>query len=130
MNLDEAIKVAKSALKTSYAPYSNYHVGAALVSKNGKIYSGCNIENHGIMAICAERVAFTKAISEGEKDFDYIVVCGGKDVNNLDNCLPCGYCRQFMTEFVDENFKIYALGPNDKITPYSISDLLPHNFSL
>lgn len=130
MNLDEAIKVAKSALKTSYAPYSNYHVGAALVSKNGKIYSGCNIENHGIMAICAERVAFTKAISEGEKDFDYIVVCGGKDENNLDDCLPCGYCRQFMTEFVDENFKIYALGPNDKITPYSISDLLPHNFSL
>lgn len=130
MNLDEAIKVAKSALKTSYAPYSNYHVGAALVSKNGKIYSGCNIENHGIMSICAERVAFTKAISEGEKDFDYIVVCGGKDVNNLDNCLPCGYCRQFMTEFVDENFKIYALGPNDTITPYSINDLLPHNFSL
>lgn len=130
MNLDEAIKVAKSALKTSYAPYSNYHVGAALVSKNGKIYSGCNIENHGIMAICAERVAFTKAISEGEKDFDYIVVCGGKNENNLDDCLPCGYCRQFMTEFVDENFKIYALGPNDKITPYSISDLLPHNFSL
>lgn len=130
MNLDEAIKVAKSALKTSYAPYSNYHVGAALVSKNGKIYSGCNIENHGIMAICAERVAFTKAISEGEKDFDYIVVCGGKDVNNLDNCLPCGYCRQFMTEFVDENFKIYALGPNDKITPYSMNDLLPNNFSL
>lgn len=130
MNLDEAINVAKSALKTSYAPYSNYHVGAALVSKSGKIYSGCNIENHGIMAICAERVAFTKAISEGEKDFDYIVVCGGKDVNNLDNCLPCGYCRQFMTEFVDKNFKIYALGPNDKITPYSMNDLLPNNFSL
>lgn len=130
MNLDEAIKVAKSALKTSYAPYSNYHVGAALVSKSGKIYSGCNIENHGIMSICAERVAFTKAISEGEKDFDYIVVCGGKDENNLDNCLPCGYCRQFITEFVNENFKIYALGPNNQITPYSISDLLPHNFSL
>ena len=130
MNLDEAIKIAKSALETSYAPYSNYHVGAALVCKNGKIYSGCNIENHGIMAICAERVAFTKAISEGEKDFGFIVVCGGKDVNNLDDCLPCGYCRQFMTEFVDSDFKVYALGPNDKITPYYMSDLLPHNFSL
>ena len=130
MNLDEAIKIAKSALETSYAPYSNYHVGAALVSKNGKIYSGCNIENHGIMSICAERVAFTKAISEGEKDFNYIVVCGGKDVNNLENCLPCGYCRQFMAEFVDDNFKIYALGSNNKITPYSINDLLPHSFSL
>lgn len=130
MNLDEAIKVAKSALKTSYAPYSNYHVGAALVSKSGKIYSGCNIENHGIMSICAERVAFTKAISEGEKDFDYIVVCGGEDVNNLDNCLPCGYCRQFMSEFVDNSFKIYALGADNQITPYSMNDLLPHNFSL
>lgn len=130
MKLDEAIKIAKSALETSYAPYSNYHVGAALVCKNGKIYSGCNIENHGIMAICAERVAFTKAISEGEKDFNFIVVCGGKDINNLDNCLPCGYCRQFMTEFVDDDFKIYALGPNDKITPYFMKDLLPHNFSL
>lgn len=82
------------------------------------------------MSICAERVAFTKAISEGERDFAYIVVCGGKDINNLDNCLPCGYCRQFITEFVDENFIVYALGPNDKITPYSMNDLLPNNFSL
>jgi len=130
MNLDEAINIAKSALETSYAPYSNYHVGAALVCKNGEIFSGCNIENHGIMAICAERVAFSKAISEGERDFDFIVVCGGKDINNLDDCLPCGYCRQFMSEFVDSNFKIYALGPNNKIIPYSMQDLLPHNFSL
>lgn len=82
------------------------------------------------MAICAERVAFTKAVSEGERNFDYIVVCGGKDINKLENCLPCGYCRQFMTEFVDNNFKVYALGPNDKITPYTMQDLLPHNFSL
>lgn len=96
----------------------------------GKIYSGCNIENDGIMSICAERVAFTKAISEGEKDFSYIVVCGGKDVNSLIDCLPCGYCRQFMTEFVDKDFIVYALGPNDKITPYSMNDLLPNNFSL
>lgn len=130
MNLDEAISIAKSALETSYAPYSNYHVGAALVCKNGKVYSGCNIENHGIMAICAERVAFTKAISDGERDFDFIIVCGGRDINNLDDCLPCGYCRQFMSEFVDSNFKIYALGPNNKIIPYSMQDLLPNNFSL
>lgn len=130
MNLDNAIHACKSAFEASYAPYSNYHVGAALVCKNGKIYTGCNVENHGIMAICAERVAFTKAISEKDNDFDYIVVCGGRDLNNLEDCLPCGYCRQFMSEFVDNNFKIYALGPNNKITPYTISDLLPHNFSL
>ena len=130
MNLDNAIQSCKSAFEASYAPYSNYHVGAALVCKNGKIYTGCNVENHGIMAICAERVAFTKAISERDNDFDYIVVCGGRDLNNLEDCLPCGYCRQFMSEFVDNNFKIYALGPNDKITDYTIKDLLPHNFSL
>lgn len=82
------------------------------------------------MAICAERVAFAKAISEGEKGFDYIVVCGGRALETLDNCLPCGYCRQFMTEFVDDSFKVYALGSNNKITPYSIKDLLPYNFSL
>lgn len=96
----------------------------------GKIYSGCNIENHGIMSICAERVAFTKAISEGETSFDYIVVCGGKSIDSLDSCLPCGYCRQFMTEFVKDDFKIYSLGPNNVITSYTIKDLLPHNFSL
>ena len=130
MNFDNAIHACKAGFEASYAPYSNYHVGAALVCKNGKIYTGCNIENHGIMSICAERVAFTKAISEGEKDFDYIIVCGGKDLNNLDNCLPCGYCRQFMSEFVDTNFKVYALGPNNEITPYSMYDLFPNNFSL
>jgi cytidine deaminase len=130
MNLNNAIHSCKIGFEASYAPYSNYHVGAALVCKNGKIYTGCNIENHGIMSICAERVAFTKAISEGEKDIDYIVVCGGKDLNNLENCLPCGYCRQFMSEFVDTNFKVYALGPNNEITPYSMNDLLPNNFSL
>lgn len=128
VDLSNAIVVSKNAFTKSYAPYSNYHVGVALVCKNGTIYSGCNIENHGIMAICAERVAFTKAISEGEKDFDYIVVCGGKHLDNLDNCLPCGYCRQFMSEFVDENFKVYALGPNDEITSYTMNDLLPNSF--
>lgn len=130
MDLTNAILAAKQGMKNAYAPYSHYFVGAALVTKSGKIFSGSNIENDGIMSICAERVAFTKAISEGEKDFDYIVVCGGKDVNILENCLPCGYCRQFMTEFVDKNFIVYALGPNDKITPYTMEDLLPNSFSL
>ena len=130
VDLNEAIVVAKKALTRAHAPYSNYKVGAALVCKNDKIYSGCNVENHGIMSICAERVAFSKAISEGDKDFSYIVICAGKDLNELDDSIPCGYCRQFMSEFVDKNFIVYALGPNDKITSYTIQDLLPHNFSL
>ena len=98
VDLNDAISVAKKALTRAYAPYSNYLVGAALVCKNDKIYSGCNVENHGIMSICAERVAFTKAISEGDKDFSYIVICAGKSLDELDNSIPCGYCRQFITQ--------------------------------
>ena len=83
------------------------------------------------MSICAERVAFTKAISEGEKDFDYIVICGGSKLEHLaDNCKPCGYCRQFMNEFVNEDFKIYVLNDNDEAEIYTIKDLLPHSFKL
>lgn len=130
MNLSKEIEIAKSARKNSYSPYGKYYVGCALKAKSGKIYSGCNIENDGIQSICAERVAFTKAISEGEKEFEYIVICGGSSLDKLDNCLPCGYCRQFMSEFVDENFKIYALSENDKLTEYTIGDLLPHSFKL
>jgi len=130
VDLDNAISVAKQALTRAHAPYSNYNVGAALVCKNDKIYSGCNVENHGIMSICAERVAFCKAISEGDKDFSYIVICAGKNLNELDDSIPCGYCRQFMSEFVDKDFKVYALGPAEKITTYTMKELLPYNFSL
>ena len=131
MNLDDAIKIAKSARNNAYAPYSNYFVGAALVTKSGKIYSGCNIENGGIMSICAERVAFVKALSEGEKDFDYIVVCGGPNITTLvDNCTPCGYCRQFISEFVDKDFRIYSLTNNDEAEKYIMEDLLPHSLKL
>jgi len=130
MDLSKEIEIAKNSRNNSYAPYSNYFVGCALKTKSGKIYSGCNIENHGIQGTCAERVAFLKAISEGERDFEYIVVCGGSNLDKLDDCLPCGYCRQFMSEFVDNNFKIYALSENDKITEYKIEDLLPNSFKL
>ena len=124
------IEVAKEVRKKAYVPYSHYYVGAALVCKNGKVFAGCNVENQGIMSICAERVAFTKAISEGERDFDYIVICGGADLEHLDNCTPCGYCRQFMSEFVDKDFKIFLLRENDEAQIYHIQDLLPHSFDL
>ena len=130
MDLIKEIEIAKNTRKNAYAPYTNYYVGCALKTKSGKIYSGCNIENYGIQSICAERVAFTKAISEGENEFEYIVVCGGKNLDVLESCLPCGYCRQFMNEFVDENFKIYELSENDTITEYSLNDLLPHSFDV
>ena len=131
MVLEDVFEIAKEARQKSYAPYSNYFVGAALVCKNGKVYSGCNIENNGIMSICAERVAFAKAISEGERDFDYIAICGGSNKEHLDgSCIPCGYCRQFMSEFVDKDFKIYALANSNVVEKFCISDLLPHSFTL
>lgn len=130
MDLSKEIEIAKTVRKNAYSPYGKYYVGCALKASSGKIYSGCNIENDGIQSICAERVAFTKAISEGEKSFEYIVVCGGSTLDKLEDCLPCGYCRQFMKEFVDKNFKIYALSENDNIKEYSMEDLLPNSFKL
>ena len=130
MSLTDEIEIAKKARNNSYAPYSKYYVGCALKTKSGKIYSGCNIENDGIQSICAERTAFVKALSEGEKDFEYIIVCGGRKLDSLENCTPCGYCRQFMNEFVDENFKIYCVLEDDSIKEYSIQELLPDSHQL
>ncbi len=130
MNINEAFEKAKQAMEKAHSPYSNFCVGATLVTKSGKVYTGCNIENHGIMAICAERVAFLKAISEGEKEFEYIAVVAGKKGKELEPTTPCGYCRQFISEFVPEDFKIYTLDETNNIKEYKISDLLPENFSI
>jgi len=95
-----------------------------------KRYIGCNIENDGIQSTCAERVAFLKAISEGEKEFDYIIIAGGEEKKGIDKeCLPCGYCRQFMNEFVDKDFKIYTID-KEKMRQYTMNDLLPYSFNL
>lgn len=120
--MEELIKIAKQARQNAYVPYSDFKVGAALKTKQGKIYTGCNIENHGIMSICAERVAFVKAISEGEKEFESITVAANEGT-------PCGYCRQFMSEFVDKDFKIYIVKEN-KTEEYTMEELLPYNFSI
>lgn len=130
MDIKDIIKNLKEVMKNSYSPYSKYKVGAVLVCKNGKMYTGCNVENHGIMSICAERVAFTKAISEGEKEFDYIVICGGYDIDNLEECLPCGYCRQFISEFVNSDFKVYTVDKEENVKEYKIVDLLPYFFKI
>lgn len=130
MDIKEAIKIAKKARLNSTS--NIYYVGTCLVTKSGKYYSGCNIENDGIQSICGERTAFVKALSEGEKDFSYIVVVGApKDSKVLENCMPCGYCRQFINQYVDENFKIYTCyGEDDTVEEYTIKDLLPHSFKL
>lgn len=130
MNLEKEIDLVYKVRENAYVPYSNFRVGAVLKAKSGKIYTGCNIENHGIQAICAERVAFTKALSEGERNFEYILVAGGigKAIPK-EECLPCGYCRQFMSEFVNKNFKIYAVF-EDEVKEYTMEDLLPYSFKL
>ena len=98
----EAVKVRENA------HHNHFKVGAVLKMYSGKIYTGCNINNQDLMSMCAERVAFAKAISEGEDDFEYILLVGGPTDGFLEKCLPCGYCRQFMSEFVNKDFKIYT----------------------
>ena len=125
----EDINLAKQARLNSCSPYSNYQVGAALRTKSGKVYLGCNIENHGIQSICAERTAFVKALSEGEIEFETITVVGSKKGEEpTEKCLPCGYCRQFMSEFVDNNFKVCVVDQDNNAQELTISELLPHSF--
>ena len=126
----EDIEIAKNARLLAYAPYSNFQVGTALRTKSGKIYTGCNIENHGIQAISGERTAFAKALSDGEREFECITIVGAKKGEEpTEECLPCGYCRQFMSEFVDENFKIYTLD-GTKTKEYTMDEILPYGFKL
>lgn len=129
--LKEEIELAKKVRKNAYVPYSNFKVGAVLKTKKGKTYTGCNIENNGIQSICAERVAFCKALSEGEKEFESILVIGGynEETAMKEECLPCGYCRQFISEFVNKDFNIYTICENN-VKTYKISDLLPYVFKL
>ena len=128
-NLRDEIILCQNMRERAYSPYSNYTVGATLVCKNGKMYLGCNIENDGLQSICAERVAFLKAISEGESEFAYIVVMGGKKGEKAEKCTPCGYCRQFISEFVGDYFKVFNVY-DEKIDEYDFKELLPFSFRL
>ena len=122
----EDIELAKKVRLNAHSPYNKYKVGAVLRCKNNKIYTGCNIDNFGIQSICAERVAFLKAISEGEKEFESITIVGSFENEEPNKeCIPCGYCRQFMSEFTDDNFKIYTID-----NEYTLKELLPNNFNL
>ena len=124
----EDIEIAKKARLFAHSPYSNYQVGSALRTRSGKIYMGCNIENHGIQSICGERTAFVKALSEGERDFESITVIGApRGKEPTEECMPCGYCRQFISEFVDENFKIYTMA-GDEVKEYTMKEILPYGF--
>lgn len=132
MKKEELVKLAYEAQKQSYSPYSNFQVGAALLGKSGKVYLGCNIENAAFSPTnCAERTAFFKAISEGEREFDSIAIVGNKKgakPEEWDFCAPCGVCRQVMLEFVNPGqFSIY-LGKGEEIKTFTLQELLPESF--
>ena len=129
MENKELIKLAIEARENAYAPYSHWKVGAALLTTNGKIYKGCNIENSAFTGTsCAERTAFFKAISEGEMEFEKIAVVGGDENLGLTGiCTPCGVCRQVMSEFCDpDKFKIICAKSTDEYEEYSLRELLPN----
>lgn len=122
---------AKEARKMAYAPYSGHKVGAALLTKSGKVYHGCNIENAGFTpTICAERTAFFKAVCDGERAFEKIAVVGAVDDENVDRlCAPCGVCRQVMMEFCDPDaFSIVLANGKDHCMEILLRDLLPYGF--
>lgn len=127
----ELINKAKSAAESSYSPYSGFSVGAALLTKEGKVYLGCNIENAAFGPTnCAERTAFFKAVSDGERHFDKIAIVGGKDGNFSDFCPPCGVCRQVMAEFCGEDFTVLLGNDSGDIKTFTLGELLPFSFGL
>ena len=131
MDSKQLLMEAKKAREKAYAPYSHHKVGAALLTKNGKVYHGCNIENAGFSpTVCAERTAFFKAVYDGEREFSKIAVVGAFDDDKVDNlCAPCGVCRQVMMEFCDpESFVIVMANGEDKIVEILLKDLLPYGF--
>lgn len=126
----ELIRLAVDAMKKSYSPYSGFRVGAALLTKEGKVYQGCNIENAAYTPTnCAERTAFFKAVSEGERDFEAICIVGGPGGVLSGYTAPCGVCRQVMMEFCDpETFRIILAVSEDDWKEYRLGELLPAGF--
>ena len=124
----ELMLCAVEARKKSYSPYSGFKVGAALLGKSGKVYTGCNVENAGYTPTnCAERTAVFKAVSEGEREFLAIAIVGGNGEEPAEFCAPCGVCRQVLAEFCDGDFRI-ILGTPEHLQVHSLESLLPYSF--
>lgn len=123
-------KAAMDARENAYAPYSHFLVGAALMTQEGRLYTGCNVENASYGASnCAERTAFFKAVSEGEHSFSAIAIAGGlKGRDTWDYAYPCGICRQVMKEFCGPDFKIYVVKTEEDYKEYTLEQLLPWGF--
>ena len=128
--VEKLIDTAIEQLKFSYTPYSTFKVGAALLTKSGKIYTGCNIENASYTPTnCAERTAFFKAVSEGVRDFQAICIVGGKDGKLTGYTAPCGVCRQVMMEFCNpKTFQIILAVDKERYEIYTLEELMPLGF--
>ena len=129
--MEELIREALRMRGYSYVPYSGFRVGAALLTREGKIYTGCNIENVSYTPTnCAERTAFFKAVSEGERNFQAIAIAGGAGgAAELDYCPPCGVCRQVMMEFCDEKtFQVILVKSETEYRVMTLEELFPLGF--
>ncbi len=129
-DINKLIETSLEMRKMSYVPYSNFAVGAALLAENGTVYTGCNIENAAFTpSNCAERTAFFKAVSEGVKDFKAIAIAGGPAGNDpIDFCPPCGVCRQVMSEFCHDEFKIILVKSKTEYLTFDLTEILPRRF--
>lgn len=126
MTNKELLSFADKAMENAYAPYSKFKVGAALLCKDGTVFTGCNIENATYGATnCAERTAIFKAVSEGQREFEAIAIVS----SGGDETFPCGICRQVMSEFAPE-LKIVLCDQNKNEHIYQLSELLPKTFTL
>jgi len=129
MTKEELYKRALEATELSYAPYSNFHVGAAVLTKNGKVFTGCNVENASYsVSICAERVALTKAISEGFREIEAIAIAARSE-DEVKSAPPCGTCRQFISEF-GKDIEVIFLSSEGSLVSEKIASLLPRGFEL
>ncbi len=122
---EELVSLAIKIKENAYVPYSNFHVGAALFADNGKIYTGCNVENASYgAAICAERTAIVKAISDGAKKILAIAVSSDSNLPTM----PCGICRQVINEFCSSDMPLFLSNRNGEYKVFSFEEILPHSF--
>ncbi|MGN1411319.1 MAG: cytidine deaminase [Oscillospiraceae bacterium] len=129
MEYEVLINNALEVRKLAYVPYSKFSVGASLITKDGKIFNGCNVENVSYpLGMCAERTAIFKAISEGYRDFSAICVVGGLNENLTEYCYPCGACLQVLNEFCTQDFKIILFNGKD-VKSYTLKELSPYGFT-
>ncbi len=129
MDSRELVNLAIEAMGKAYTPYSNFKVGAALLTDDGEVYIGCNIENAAYSpTVCAERVAFFSAVRDGKRKFAKIAVVGGMNGKLSSFTYPCGVCRQVMREFCDDDFVLIVSDGKD-IKEHTLADILPFSFS-